>query len=127
MSTTPPTAQDQSRYNEELADIEDDFDRWYVEINQKAGLVDDAPIRGCKIIRPYGYALWEGVQRHLDPEFKRIGVTNAYFPMFIPRSFLAQEADHVEGFTPEVAWVTHGGGHAFPENEWWAVRPTSEA
>ncbi|MFN8536772.1 MAG: proline--tRNA ligase [Thermomicrobiales bacterium] len=127
MSTTPPTAQDQARFNEELADIEDDFDRWYVEINQKAGLVDDAPIRGCKIIRPYGYALWEAVQRYLDPEFKQLGVTNAYFPMFIPRAFLAQEADHVEGFTPEVAWVTHGGGHAFPESEWWAVRPTSEA
>lgn len=117
----------QTRFVEDLSDIEDDFDRWYVEVNQKAGLVDDAPIRGCKIIKPYGFALWEAVQRHLDPEFKQIGVTNAYFPMFIPRSFLAQEADHVEGFTPEVAWVTHGGGHAFPESEWWAVRPTSEA
>lgn len=127
MTTETTAAQDQARYNEELADIEDDFDRWYVEINQKAGLVDDAPIRGCKIIKPYGYALWEAVQRQLDPEFKALGVTNAYFPMFIPRAFLAQEADHVEGFTPEVAWVTHGGGHAFAESEWWAVRPTSEA
>jgi prolyl-tRNA synthetase len=117
----------QGRFVEDLSDIEDDFDRWYVEVNQKAGLVDDAPVRGCKIIRPYGYALWEACQAYLNPKFHEVGVRNAYFPMFIPRAFLEREADHVEGFTPEVAWVTHGGGHAFAESEWWAVRPTSEA
>jgi prolyl-tRNA synthetase len=130
MSTTPPTAQDQSRFdrfNEELADIEDDFDRWFVEINQKAGLVDDAPVRGCKIIKPYGYALWEACQQYLDPEFKKLGVTNAYFPLFIPRALFEREADHVEGFAPEVAWVTRGGGREFTPGEEWAVRPTSEA
>jgi prolyl-tRNA synthetase len=119
--------QAQSRFVEELSDIEDDFDRWYVEVNQKAGLVDDAPIRGCKIIKPYGFALWEACRAYLDPQFKALGVQNAFFPLFIPRAMLEREADHVEGFTPEVAWVTRGGGHDFPESEWWAVRPTSEA
>ena len=127
MTTNPTTAQDHARFNEELTDIEDDFDRWFVEINQKAELVDDAPVRGCKIIRPYGYALWEACQQYLDPEFKKLGVTNAYFPLFIPRALLEREADHVEGFAPEVAWVTRGGGHEFPAGEEWAVRPTSEA
>ncbi len=120
-------AQGDPRFVEELTDIEDDFDRWFVEVNQKAGLVDDAPIRGCKILKPYGYALWEACQQYLDPRFKELGVKNAFFPMFIPRSYLEREADHVAGFTPEVAWVTRGGGHDFPESEWWAVRPTSEA
>ena len=127
MTANPTNAQDQARFNEELSDIEDDFDRWFVEINQKAGLVDDAPVRGCKIIRPYGYALWEACQQYLDPEFKKLGVTNAYFPLFIPRALLEREADHVEGFAPEVAWVTRGGGHEFTPGEEWAVRPTSEA
>lgn len=116
-----------SGYVEALTDIEDDFDRWYVEIVQKAGLAEDAPIRGCKIVKPYGYALWEAMQQYLDPKFKQSGVENAYFPMFIPRAYLEREADHVEGFAPEVAWVTHGGGREFPKSEWWAVRPTSEA
>ena len=116
-----------SRFVEDLTDIEDDFDRWYVEVNQKAGLVDDAPIRGCKILKPYGYALWEACQEYLNPKFKGVGVKNAYFPLFIPRALLEREAAHVEGFTPEVAWVTRGGGHDFPAGEEWAVRPTSEA
>lgn len=119
--------QDDLRYVEDLTDIEDDFDRWFVEVNQKAGLVDDAPVRGCKILKPYGYALWEACQQYLDPKFKELGVKNAFFPLFIPRAFLEREAAHVAGFTPEVAWVTRGGGHDFPESEWWAVRPTSEA
>ncbi len=117
----------QSRYVEELTDIEDDFDRWYVEVVKKAGLAEDSPVRGCKIVKPYGYALWEACQGYLDPKFKATGVQNAYFPLFIPRAFLEREADHVEGFAPEVAWVTRGGGREFPESEWWAVRPTSEA
>ena len=123
----PTTGQTESRFVEDLTDIEDDFDRWYVEVNQKAGLVDDAPIRGCKILKPYGYALWEACQEYLNPKFKEVGVKNAYFPLFIPRALLEREADHVEGFTPEVAWVTRGGGHEFPAGEEWAVRPTSEA
>ena len=116
-----------SGYVEELTDIEDDFDRWYVEVVQKAGLAEDAPIRGCKIVKPYGYAIWEAMQAYLDPKFKQSGVENAYFPMFIPRAYLEREADHVEGFAPEVAWVTRAGGREFAESEWWAVRPTSEA
>lgn len=127
MATEQIGEQSDARYVEDLIDIEDDFDRWYVEVNQKAGLVDNAPIRGCKILKPYGYALWEACQHYLDPRFKALGVKNAFFPMFIPRAFLERESDHVQGFTPEVAWVTHGGGSAFPESEWWAVRPTSEA
>ncbi len=127
MSTKPSAGQAQDRFVEDLTDIEDDFDRWFVEVNQKAGLVDDAPVRGCKVIRPYGYALWEACQDYLNPKFKAVGVQNAYFPLFIPRSLLEREAAHVEGFAPEVAWVTRGGGHDFPEGEEWAVRPTSEA
>ena len=126
-SETAAQSRDTSGFVEELTDIEDDFDRWYVEVVQKAGLAEDAPIRGCKIVKPYGYALWEAIQAYLDPKFKQSGVENAYFPMFIPRAYLEREADHVEGFAPEVAWVTRGGGREFPESEWWAVRPTSEA
>jgi prolyl-tRNA synthetase len=126
-SDTTAQTRDTSGFVEELTDIEDDFDRWYVEVVQKAGLAEDAPIRGCKIVKPYGYALWEAMQAYLDPKFKQSGVENAYFPMFIPRAYLEREADHVEGFAPEVAWVTRGGGRVFPESEWWAVRPTSEA
>ena len=115
------------RYVEDLTDIEDDFDRWFVEVNQKAGLTDDAPVRGCKVLKPYGYALWEACQHYLDPKFKEVGVKNAFFPLLIPRALLEREADHVEGFAPEVAWVTRGGGRDLPESEWLAVRPTSEA
>ena len=125
--TVEQTREGQSRYVEELTDIEDDFDRWYVEVVKKAELTDDAPVRGCKIIRPYGYALWEAIQQYLDPKFKATGVENAYFPLFIPRALLEKEAEHVEGFAPEVAWVTRGGNRDFAESEWWAVRPTSEA
>lgn len=124
------TAEDRrasTTFVEELSDIEDSFDEWYVEVCRKAGLVDDAPVRGCKVIRPYGFALWEAVQRYLDPKFKATGVENAYFPLFIPRALLEKEAEHVEGFAPEVAWVTRGGNRDLPESEWWAVRPTSEA
>jgi prolyl-tRNA synthetase len=112
-------------YVEELVDQDDDFDRWYVEVVQKAGLADDAPVRGCKVIRPYGYGLWELMVARLDARIKATGVENAYFPLFIPRSMLEREADHIEGFAPEVAWVTRGGDHELEEP--WAVRPTSEA
>jgi prolyl-tRNA synthetase len=112
-------------YVEELADVEDDFDRWYVEVVRKAELADDSPVRGTKIIRPYGYALWENIQRALDDRIKATGVENAYFPLFIPKRMFELEAEHVEGFAPEVAWVTHGGHRKLEEP--WAVRPTSEA
>jgi prolyl-tRNA synthetase len=92
---------------------------------QKAELADDAPVRGCKVIRPYGYGLWELMVARLDARIKATGVENAYFPLFIPRSMLEREADHIEGFAPEVAWVTRGGDHELEEP--WAVRPTSEA
>ena len=116
---------DDRKFVEELIDREDDFDRWYVEVVQKAELTDDSPVRGTKVIRPYGYALWENMQRELDHRIKDTGVQNAYFPLFIPKSMLEREAEHIEGFAPEVAWVTRGGNKELEEP--WAVRPTSEA
>ncbi|MEZ4563363.1 MAG: proline--tRNA ligase [Thermomicrobiales bacterium] len=108
-----------------LAHYDDDFDQWYVDVVQQAELADDAPVRGCKVIRPYGYGLWEQMAARLDARIKATGVENAYFPLFIPQGMLAREAEHIEGFAPEVAWVTQGGAH--PLEEPWAVRPTSEA
>jgi prolyl-tRNA synthetase len=112
------------KYVEELVDQSDDFSRWYNQVVRKAELADYAPVRGCMIIRPYGYAIWEHIQRLLDARFKETGVMNAYFPLLIPRSFLEREAKHVEGFAPEVAWVTRGGGEELEEPL--AIRPTSE-
>lgn len=112
-------------YVQDLIDQEDDFDRWYVEVVRKAELADDAPVRGCKVIRPYGFGLWERMVERLDSRIKATGVENAYFPLFIPAAMLAREAEHVAGFAPEVAWVTRGGNHELEEP--WAVRPTSEA
>ena len=110
---------------EDLTDKSDDFSRWYTEVILKAQLADYAPVRGCMVIRPYGYALWENMQRLLDARFKATGHTNAYFPLLIPESFLAREAEHVAGFAPEVAWVTQGGNEKLEERL--AIRPTSEA
>lgn len=110
---------------EELIDQDDDFDRWYVDVVKRAELADDSPVRGCKVVRPYGYALWENMQSALDRRIKATGVQNAYFPMLIPESMFAREAEHIEGFAPEVAWVTHGGTHELEERL--AIRPTSEA
>ncbi|MBA2520942.1 MAG: proline--tRNA ligase [Chloroflexia bacterium] len=115
----------EASYVADLIDQEDDFDRWYVDVIQKAELADDAPVRGCKVIRPYGYGLWERMAARLDARIKATGVENAYFPLFIPKSLLEREAAHVDGFAPEVAWVTRGGNHELPEP--WAVRPSSEA
>lgn len=103
----------------------EDISRWYTDVVLKAKLADYSPVKGCMIIRPYGYAIWENIQRILDSEFKRTGHQNAYFPLFIPESFLTKEAEHVEGFAPEVAWVTHGGQEQLEERL--AIRPTSEA
>lgn len=113
------------RFVEDLIDQDDDFDRWYVDVVKRSELADDSPVRGCKVVRPYGYALWENMQASLDRRFKATGVQNAYFPLLIPRSMLEREADHVEGFAPEVAWVTRGGGSELEEPL--AIRPTSEA
>ncbi len=102
----------------------EDFSAWYTELVLKAELADYAPVRGCMVIRPNGYGIWERMQRQLDDMFKATGHVNAYFPLFIPESFLKKEAQHVEGFAPEVAVVTHGGGKLLDEPL--VVRPTSE-
>ena len=114
----------EEKYVEDIVDQEDNFSKWYNQVIRKAELADYAPVRGCMIIRPYGYALWENLQRNLDARFKETGVENAYFPLLIPRSFLEREAEHVEGFAPELAWVTRGGGEELEEPL--AIRPTSE-
>ncbi|HEU4801209.1 MAG TPA: proline--tRNA ligase [Gemmatimonadales bacterium] len=103
---------------------EADFSAWYNEVIQRAELADYSPVRGCMVIRPNGYAIWEQMQRALDDMFKATGHQNAYFPLFIPQSFLAREAEHVEGFAPETAVVTHAGGKELEEPL--VVRPTSE-
>lgn len=101
-----------------------DFARWYQDVIREAELADSAPVRGCMVIRPYGYAIWELMQSDLDRRFKATGHTNAYFPLFIPQSFIQKEAQHVEGFSPELAVVTHAGGRQLEEPL--VVRPTSE-
>ncbi|NOR15141.1 MAG: proline--tRNA ligase [Candidatus Aminicenantes bacterium] len=103
----------------------DDFSKWYIEIIRKAALADYAPIKGMMVIRPYGYAIWEFIQAHLDRRIKSSGHENAYFPLFVPESLLQKETAHLEGFSPEVAWVTQGGADELEERL--AVRPTSEA
>jgi len=112
------------RYVTALPDRDTDFSGWYTEVIQRAELADYAPVRGCMVIRPMGYALWENIQAHLDRRLKATGHVNAYFPLLIPESFLAREAEHVEGFAPQVAWVTQGGDE--PLSERLAIRPTSE-
>ncbi|NEW73941.1 MULTISPECIES: proline--tRNA ligase [Streptomyces] len=102
----------------------EDFPRWYQDVINKAELADNGPVRGTMVIRPYGYGLWERMQQDMDARIKAVGVQNAYFPLFIPQSYLAKEADHVEGFAPELAVVTHGGGKELEEPV--VVRPTSE-
>lgn len=101
-----------------------DFPRWYQDVIAKAELADNGPVRGTMVIRPWGYALWEGMQRAVDDRIKAAGAQNAYFPLFIPQSYLAREAEHVEGFSPELAVVTHAGGKELEEPV--IVRPTSE-
>ena len=108
----------------EITSRQSDFAKWYTDICRVADLVDYSSIKGSMIIRPYGYAIWENIQKELDQRFKETGVENVYMPMFIPESLLQKEKDHVEGFAPEVAWVTHGGLE--PLQERMCVRPTSE-
>ena len=102
----------------------DDFSEWYQQIIIKSELVDYGPVSGCMIIRPYAYSIWESVQKYFDDSIKKLGVKNAYFPLLIPENLLVKEKNHVEGFAPEVAWVTHGGNSELPEKL--AIRPTSE-
>ncbi|MDX2703157.1 proline--tRNA ligase [Streptomyces sp. PA03-6a] len=102
----------------------DDFPRWYQDLINKAELADNGPVRGTMVIRPYGYSLWERMQQEMDARIKEAGAQNAYFPLFIPQSYLTREAEHVEGFAPELAVVTHGGGKELEEPV--VVRPTSE-
>ena len=108
----------------QIADIDTDFPRWYTDVVIKTQLVDYGPVKGTMVIRPYGYAIWENIQKELDREFKALGHENVCMPMFIPESLLNKEKDHVEGFAPEVAWVTYGGNEKLEERL--CVRPTSE-
>ena len=109
---------------EKLTPMTDDFNEWYTDIIQQAQLADYSPVKGSMVIRPYGYSIWESVQSYLDKKFKNTGHQNAYFPLFIPHSFIQKEAEHVEGFSPELAMVTHAGGKELEEPL--VVRPTSE-
>lgn len=114
----------EQQFVKEITPMDVDFAQWYTDIITKADLVDYSPIKGFMVIKPYGYALWEGIQSFADRRFKETGHKNCYFPLLIPESFLMKEAEHVEGFAPEVAWVTHAGRDRLEERL--AVRPTSE-
>ncbi len=109
---------------EAITSMETDFAQWYTDVVKKAELIDYTSVKGCMVLKPAGYAIWENIQKQLDSMFKETGVENVYLPMFIPESLLQKEKDHVEGFAPEVAWVTHGGLN--PLQERLCVRPTSE-
>ena len=114
----------EKQFVKEIADIEENFAQWYTDVVLKTGLVDYGPVKGTMVIRPYGYAIWENIQKDLDRRFKENGAKNAYFPLLIPMSYFTKEAEHVEGFAPEVAVVTHAGGAKLDEPL--AIRPTSE-
>ena len=115
---------DNKKLVEDITSMEEDFAKWYTDIVKKAELIEYTSVKGCMVIRPYGYAIWEHMQKILDGMFKATGHENVCMPMFIPESLLQKEKDHVEGFAPEVAWVTHGGSE--PLEERLCVRPTSE-
>ncbi len=114
----------ETQFVEQIASIDADFPQWYTDVVLKTKLVDYGPVKGTMVIRPYGYAIWENIQKELDSRFKSRGVENAYFPLLIPMSYFTKEAEHVEGFAPEVAVVTHAGGEELSEPL--AIRPTSE-
>ena len=115
---------DNKEFVKEITNIEDDIAKWYTDIVKKADLADYTDTKGCIAIKPYGYAIWENIQKYMDDLFKKAGVENVYFPVLIPESLLQKEKDHVEGFAPEVAWVTQGGGEELEEKL--CIRPTSE-
>ncbi len=114
----------EKQFVKEIADINENFTQWYTDVVLKTELVDYGPVKGTMVIRPYGYAIWENIQKDMDKRFKETGSKNAYFPLLIPMSFFTKEAEHVEGFAPEVAVVTHAGGAKLEEPL--AIRPTSE-
>ena len=115
-------AKDNKKLVEAITSMDVDFAQWYTDVVKKAELIDYSAVKGCMIIRPAGYAIWENIQKELDRRFKETGVENVYMPLFIPESLLEKEKDHVEGFAPEVAWVTYGGLNPLPERL--CVRPT---
>lgn len=115
---------EQKKMVEEITSMEEDFAKWYTDVVKKAELASYSCVRGCMVVRPYGTALWENIRDNLDGRFKALGHENVMMPLFIPESLLQKEKDHVEGFAPEVAWVTHGGTEKLPERL--CVRPTSE-
>ncbi len=115
---------DDKKFVKEIADINENFTQWYTDVVLKTGLVDYGPVKGTMVIRPYGYAIWENIQKDMDERFRKTGSKNAYFPLLIPMSYFTKEAEHVEGFAPEVAVVTHAGGAKLDEPL--AIRPTSE-
>ena len=117
-------ANDQKKMVDSITSMDEDFAKWYTDVCKKAELVSYTSVKGCMVIRPYGYAIWENIQRILDGMFKELGHENVNMPMFIPESLLQKEADHVEGFAPECAWVTYGGNEKLEERL--CVRPTSE-
>ena len=114
----------EKQFVKDVADMEVDFPQWYTDVILKTELVDYGPVKGTMVIRPYGYAIWENIQNELNKRFKKVGVKNAYFPLLIPESYLKKEAEHVEGFAPEVAVVTHAVGNKLQEPL--VIRPTSE-
>lgn len=115
---------EQKKMVEEITSMDVDFAKWYTDVVKKAELCEYTSVKGCMVLRPYGYAIWENIQRIMDGMFKETGHENVCMPMFIPESLLQKEKDHVEGFAPEVAWVTHGGAEELEERL--CVRPTSE-
>ena len=117
-------ANDKKKQVEQITDMEVDFAQWYTDVCKKAELIDYSSIKGMFIYRPYGYAIWENIQREMDRRFKETGHENVYLPMLIPESLLQKEKDHVEGFAPECAWVTYGGSEKLEER--YCIRPTSE-
>lgn len=117
-------SKDKKQFVTEITPMEDDFTQWYTDTVIKTDLVDYSPVKGFMVIKPYGYAIWENIQTYLDQRFKETGHKNCYFPLLIPESLLTKEAEHVEGFAPEVAWVTYGGQKELEERL--CIRPTSE-
>ena len=114
----------EKKFVEAITPMAEDFAQWYTDVVKKAELVEYSSVKGCMILRPNGYAIWENIMQQLDARFKETGVENVAMPLFIPESLLQKEKEHVEGFAPEVAWVTHGGNEKLQERL--CVRPTSE-
>src|SRR3954454_11107243 len=125
LGETVSSEENRGRFVASITPQSEDFPGWYNDVVLKGQLADYSPVRGSMVIRPYGYAIWESMRDELDRHIKRTGHENVYFPLLVPRSLLEKEAEHVEGFNPQVAWVTHAGGEEL--SEWLAIRPTSEA